>query len=124
MNRDVTIFGYGLTEDKTRNKYDRVRLGHFTVKTEANCYYYKSPDIVCMKSASTSDNGPLFVLCGGDSGGPVFFEDDNGIIEQIGISIRGSHTCQPSRKTKHEPNAMLRLDNYFNWIKLHVPELN
>ncbi|XP_070139317.1 serine protease grass-like [Drosophila kikkawai] len=100
-----TVFGWGLTNPYDKEKAHVLQTANLRLYPKVNCrttFRILDRNQICAGS-EISDT------CGGDSGSPLVFTDQDGRYIQLGIVSRGSRQCNTAGTYTYVPN-------YSDWI--------
>lgn len=111
------IFGLGKTSTTTSSVPNYLRWAEVDPLSDYECAAmvsgFHSQESLC---ATGFENRVYSGICGGDSGGPLTYVDDEGVYQQIGIVSYGSSVCESATY----PSVFTEILNYTSWIEQHT----
>ncbi len=108
------IFGLGRTSTNNLSAPNYLRWAEVKPLSDSECAAmvsgFHSQESLC---ATGFENREYSGICGGDSGGPLTYVDDEGMYQQIGIVSYGSSDCESAAI----PSVFTEILNYTTWIE-------
>lgn len=108
------IFGLGQTSTNDENGPNYLRWAEVKPLTDAQCASlvtgFNAQESLC---ANGFPERSYTGICSGDSGGPLTYQDNNGMYQQIGIVSYGSSVCESAAI----PSVFTEVLNYTTWIE-------
>ncbi|MGR5236489.1 S1 family serine peptidase [Vibrio alfacsensis] len=108
------IFGLGQTSTRDEIGPNYLRWAEVQPLTDTQCASlvsgYHAQESICANGFPDRD---YTGVCGGDSGGPLTYQDNNEEYQQIGIVSYGSFDCE----SPSVPSVFTEILNYTSWIE-------
>ncbi|EGQ9249399.1 serine protease [Vibrio parahaemolyticus] len=108
------IFGLGQTSTTDTSGPNYLRWAEVQPLSDAQCASlvvgYNDQENIC---ANGFPDRSYTGICSGDSGGPLTYQDSNGMYQQIGIVSYGSSICESAAI----PSVFTEILNYTSWIE-------
>jgi len=108
------IFGLGQTSTNDESPPNYLRWAEVKPLTDTQCASlvtgFNAQESLC---ANGFPERSYTGICRGDSGGPLTYQDNNGMYQQIGIVSYGSSVCESAAI----PSVFTEILNYATWIE-------
>ena len=113
--QQCTVVGWGSMDPRGGSVAHVLQKADLTIMSNNDCgnvFYYtrNNPSNVCAGSGRLSTSA-----CKGDSGGPLFCRNSNGIV-QVGVVSYGKVPCGQS----HTPTVFTRVSNFASWMNSYL----